>query len=474
MNVLHSYFGDIIEERFRYFPELGERLPMTVAAAVQSKTKPHAPKQTLGSVLRFFLPLGFAACLVSITHAIIHSTLSHAAQPEIAIASYSIGMSLFMLTERPAVLLRQTCSALVRDKVSFRAMSGVTWLLIAAILAFGALICYTPAGELIFRHLYGADPLMIPSIVTGYQFLMWVSIFSALRCLYHGVIINQMRTKWVTIGMIVRLFGMFALSQYFIRTGSVSGAWVGALIFAAGMLIEAGVCYTEGRSLVRKLPDKEDGHEVVSKQHIFTFYRPLLLSSFLVVLVQPAINAMLGKTVNMELSIASFAVATSVFNIVASMFSYIHQIVLNFYRSAPQLVFRFQKLVCLAPSLIIAAISFSPAGSWILSSAMGLSGSLLTETLQVLQVFVIVAAIHPWLDFGNGFLMLFRRTDVFMWSQSANTITAVTLLVLLVWLVPHWDGMIGALTLSAGYAAELSVVAYSLYRARWEIQFRKP
>lgn len=133
----------------------------TAAAAVADKTNPLAEKHTLGRVLRFFLPLGFAACLVSITHAIIHSTLSHAPQPEIAIASYSIAMSLFMITERPAVLLRQTCSALVRDRISFRAMSGVTWLLIAAILTFGAIICYTPAGEAVFRHFYGADPQII-------------------------------------------------------------------------------------------------------------------------------------------------------------------------------------------------------------------------------------------------------------------------------------------------------------------------
>lgn len=105
---------------------------------------------------------------------------------------------------------------------------------------------------------------------------------------------------------------------------------------------------------------------------------------------------------------------------------------------------------------------------------MGLSGALLAETIQVLRVFVIVGAILPWLDFGNGFLMLFRRTHVFMWSQTAHVIAAVTLLVVLVWLVPQWDGMIGALTLFSGSAAELGVVAFSLYRARWEIGFRKP
>lgn len=426
---------------------------------------------TMGSMLRFFLPLGFAACLVSITHSIIHSTLSKADAPELAIAAYALGSSLFGLTEKPAVLIRQTSSALVRDRASFRAMSGVTWLLIAATLVFGALVCYTPAGALLFEKAYGADPLLVPQIIQGYQFFMWISVFSAIRCLYHGVIISQMRTKWVTIGMIVRLFGMFALSQYFIRTDNVNGGWVGALIFAAGMLIEAGVCYWEGRGLARKLPDRLPEHDVATKRDVFNFYRPLLYSSFIVVIIQPAINALLGKTVDIELSIASFAVALSVFSVIQSFFTYIHQIVLNFYRTSASMVLRFQWIVAFLPGLLTAAVSFTPVGTVILADWMGLSGKLLTATQDVLRTFALLGLLLPWLDFGNGLLMLFRRTHVFMWSQAAHTAAAIVVLIALTVLLPGWNGVIGALTMSAGTAGELAVVAAALYRSRGETGF---
>jgi len=437
--------------------------PNTVAAG------PKTSAPTMGGLMRFFVPLGFAACLVSVTHFIINATLTKAAQPELAIAAYAICGSLFGLTERPAVLVRQTCSALVRDRISFRAMSGVTWMLIAATVAFGAFVCYTPFGPFVFRDLYGVDPKLLPAILTGYQFFMWVSVFSALRCLYHGVIISQMRTKWVTIGMIVRLAGMFAISQYFIHSGGVSGAWVGALLFAAGMLIEAGVCYWEGRTLARNLPERIEQHGVTSKRHIFAFYRPLLYSSFIVLAVGPALNALLGRTIDVELSIASFAVASSVFNVIMSVFTYIHQIVLNFYPTSPRLVFRFQRVVAFAPGLLTAALAFTPAGPFVLEAWMGLTGRLLPASLVVLQAFALLGLLLPWVDFGNGFLMLFRRTHVFMWSQSANTAASLAVLVgLVVWL-PSWNGVIGPLVLAAGSAAELGVVAFALYRARWEI-----
>jgi len=442
--------------------------------AAEAAAKPRAATagQTMGTLLRFFVPLGFAACLVTITHSIIHATLAQAARPEIAIATYALGMSLIGLTERPSTLLRQTSSALVRDRLSFRAMSGVTVLFIAAVIALGIVICYTPFGAWLFREAYGADAALVPEIIRGYQFLMWVSVFSAVRCLYHGVIISQMRTKWVTIGMVVRLIGMVALAWYFVRTDSVTSGAIGGLIFAVGMLIEAVVCWAEGRTLTRKLPERLDGHDIATKRHVFGFYRPLLVSSFLVVAVPPAINALLGKTVDVELSIASFAVASSVFNLVMSVFTYIHQIVLNFYPSSPKLVVRFQWLVGFAPAALTVAIAFSPAGPFLLSEAMGLSGRLLEATVGALQAFGLLGLLMPWVDFGNGFLMLYRRTHVFLWSQAANAVAAVGLLIPLVLFAPHWNGAIGPLALAAGSAAELAVVGAALYRARYELGFR--
>ncbi|WP_199613661.1 multi antimicrobial extrusion protein MatE [Paenibacillus alkalitolerans] len=432
--------------------------------SLSQTAKPATARTTsMLTLVLFFLPLGLASCLVTITHVIIHATLSQAQQPEAVIASYAIGMSLFILTERPAVLIRQTCSALVRDRVSFRAMSGVTYILIAACIAFGAIISYTPAGPLVFRQIFGVKPGAVGSVVEGYRFLMWVSVFSALRCLYHGVIISQMRTKWMTIGMVVRLAGMFALSQYFIRMEQVDSGAVGALIFAAGMMIEALVSFLEGRILVRKMPERIQSHGITKKKQVFGFYRPLLYSSFIAVTIHPAVNALLGKTSDIELAIASFAVASSIFNLVMSFFTYIHQIVLNFHASSPELVRRFQLIVGFVPGVLLIAIGWTPIGSYIFAELLGLSGRLLPATIDVLRSFLALAFVLPWLDFGNGLLMLRRRTNVFVWSQCANAGLAVSLLVILVALVPSWNGSIGAVAITGGFAGELAVVWTALY-----------
>jgi progressive ankylosis protein len=438
---------------------------MTLPSLSQSGAPSALREHTMKRLVLFFLPLGLSSCLVTITHVIINATLSRAAQPELIISAYAIGMSLFILTERPAVLIRQTCSTLVRDRISFKAMSGVTKLLIAGCILIGAIISYTPVGPFVFLNLYGVEAASVPSVIEGYRFLMWVSVFSALRCLFHGIIISQMRTKWLTVGMVIRLIGMFALSQYFIRTHQVDSAAVGSLIFAAGMMIEAFVSFLEGRKLVKKMPERIEEHGITNKRQIFRFYRPLLYSSFIAVVVPPAVNALLGKTMDVELSIASYAVASSVFNLVMSFFTYIHQIVLNFYTSSPNLVRRFQRIVAFIPGAILLTICSTPIGSFILSELLGLTGRLFPATYAVLWTYCVLAFIMPWLDYGNGMLMLRRRTNVFVWSQFANAGVALTLLLLLIALVPSWNGRIGVIAVTGGFASELFVVRLSIFLA---------
>jgi hypothetical protein len=413
-------------------------------------------------LLAFFIPLGVSASLVTISHVIINSTLARSAQPEIVIASYAIAMSILGITERPAVLLRHTCSALVRDRISFRAMSTMTWYILSSIILLGLIISYTPVGEWVFVHLIGVNESLLGPVLDAYRILMFVSLFSGLRCLYHGVIITNLRTKWLTIGMIIRLAAMYALSLYFISTNQVNSGTVGAIIFLVGMTIECIVSVFEGRSLLKTLPEKRIDHTVEKKRQVFQFYRPLLYSSFIAVVIGPAINAALGKTTNIELSIASFAIAASLTQLVSSFFSYIHQIVLNFYNSDSSMVYRFTFILSFIPSLLLGILCYTPLGPWFMQTVMGINERLMTESLHTLRIFMIMTLIFPWLDFCNGLIMLRGQTKVMVWSQVSNVAVTIVTLLMAVQFAPAWNGMIGALSQSLGFAGEIAVVLYVL------------
>ncbi|MCL6572981.1 MAG: multi antimicrobial extrusion protein MatE [Bacillus sp. (in: Bacteria)] len=409
------------------------------------------------TLLFFFIPLGLSASLVTLSHIIINSTLVRAENSEFVIASYAIAISLFGITERLGVILRQTCSSLVRDKYSFKLMSIFTIYILVSLMVVAFAVAYTPVGDFIFSKIFGVNATMVNYIKGIYQILIYVTIFSALRCLNQGIIIYNRQTKWLTIGMGIRLAAMYFLSLYFISTDNITGR-SGAIIFLVGMIVECVISFIEARVLVRKMPEKHE-QQIKSKRYIFKFYSPLMLSSVIVVMIGPAINVFLGKTVNIELAIASYAIALSVTQLFLSFFSYIHQIVINFYDDHMKKVKVFSFVIGFIPCILVGIFSFTPIGAFFLEHVMGVNGRLLDASLQVLKVFILMALFFPFVDFFNGLLMVQKQTKVTIISQSTNLIITLIVLIIASKYVAEWNGMIGAIGQSIGLLAELIVVS---------------
>ncbi|MGM7722399.1 multi antimicrobial extrusion protein MatE [Metabacillus sp. Hm71] len=408
-------------------------------------------------ILRFFVPLGLSASLVTFSHMIINGTLTRGENAEVVIASYVIAMSLFGITERLGVLLRNACSALVRDRVSFKVMSAVAAYVVAALMIVAGTIAYTPAGKWIFSTFFGADSNMIVQIVDVYQILIIVTFFSAIRCLFQGVIILNRQTKWLTIGMIIRLIVMYGLSLLFIRSGNIN-AQTGAIIFLSGMIVECLISFIEGRALVKKMVDNDEQHTITKKSQIFNFYNPLILSSLIIVMVGPIINSFLGKTSEIELAIASYAIALSIAQLFLSFFSYIHQIVLTFYKDHPQKVQRFTLMIGFIPTCILAVFCFTPIGGYVIEHALGANERLVAASLDSLKVFMLMTLVFPFIDYCNGLLMVRKQTKIMVISQSTNLLFTFLILLLTSSLFPYWNGKIGALAQSIGMLAELCVL----------------
>ncbi|MDQ1914260.1 multi antimicrobial extrusion protein MatE [Paenibacillus sp. GD4] len=421
----------------------------------------------LSGMLLFFLPLGFSALLISLSHVIINSTLAHAAtRPELVITGYAMAFSIFGLTEEAAVLMRQTCTALVRDRRTFRALLLLAFFLITFILLISFTVAYTPVGAYLFSYVFGVDVELQKDILSTYRILLFVTIFSVIRCIYQGILISHMRTKWLTIAMVVRLSVMYGLSLLYIHNPQAIDGRSGAFIFLAGMMIEAAVSYGEGRLLVKKLPLHSTEGESRDLRGVFTFYRPMLISVFFAVSVTPAINVLLGQTSNMELAVASYSLAFSITWLAISFQTYMHQIVLNFFNKSSRLVYRFCLIVGLIPVCALILLGFTPAGQWALQNLVGVNGELLDATHEALRIFALFALVFPWVDFCNGIVLLRGQTSIMVWSQGSNITITVIVLLLGVWLTPGWNGVIGALAQSAGILAELSVLVAWLSRLR--------
>lgn len=421
---------------------------------------------TVRGILRFFVPLGLSASLVTLSHIIINGTLARAPNPESTIAAYTIGMSIFTITERPAVFLRQTCSALAADRTGFRSVAVVMVYVLLFTLGFGSLLSYTPIGPWLFETLFNAGELLLGGTIAGYRILFLVTIFSAIRCLFQGIIIRNMQTKWMTIAMIIRLLAMYGLSLAWLHAGWTIDSRTGAVIFLTGMFVEAAVSAWEGRRIYRQMPERLRESPIRRTRDVFPFYRPLVVTSLISVMLAPSINVMLGKTSDIELAIASYSVALGVLNLVNSFFTYVHQVVLNFHRQNAAAVRRFVLGANLVPAALVVLLTRTPAGKVVFGAIIGAEGQLLDASLGAMRAFTLHALVFPWVDYCNGLAMLNKKTRFMMGSQAGNLAVTIAALVALTAAAPGWNGTVGALAQSCGVAAELAVMALLIRRWR--------
>jgi progressive ankylosis protein len=410
----------------------------------------------------FFIPLGFSASLTSITHVIINGTLTRAEDAAFIIACYAVAFALFGIVERPIIVFRQTSSALVKDKQSFKLLNIVLIYVVGIVFLFSSLLAYSSIGDWMYVHFFNADENMVHTISQTFKVITLVLIFSGIRGIYQGIIINHLQTKWLTIGVVIRLIGMFVIAYLLVKTDYVTSMG-GAFIFLVGMIIECIISVWKGHFIVKDYPDAKDSTKL-RKSEIFKFYTPLVFYFLIQTMMIPIIYVFLAQSDNIQMGIASFALAFSITNMVLSFFMYTHQIVLQFYKENKKRVINFTLFISVIPSVLLSVLCFSSAGTWFMETVMGADPVLAATTLGVLKFFILKTLVYPIVDFLNGFLMLERQTNRMVLSQVINLLAVLITLSILVLYVPHWNGMNGAIAASIGEVAGLVVVFSIVYK----------
>lgn len=422
-------------------------------------------KLTYNHLSAFFIPLALSSSLTSLTHIIINGTLSRGENATFIIACYAVAFSLFGIIERPIISLRQTSSALVKNPNSFRTITILFLQVTGIIVAISLVISYTKLGDWLFIYFFNASEDMVYTISQTFKVITLVVIFSGIRGIYQGFMINQLETKWITIGVVLRLIGMFAVAYLFITTDRVT-SMVGALIFLVGMFIEMIISVWRGQRILRRQKDNKEPS--VGKKEMLGFYTPLVFFFVIQTLLIPVVYAFLAKTNNIEAGIASFALAYSICQLVLSFFMFTHQIVLQFYDENKEKVLRFMIVISLIPTLLLGILCVTKAGPWFMKVVMGADPSLSNMTIIVLTFFLFRALLFPWVDFLNGYLMLKKRTKKMLIGQIANLVTVVLCLIIFVVFFPQWNGIIGAASISIGELTGLAVVLFNVIRVSKE------
>ena len=261
---------------------------------------------TAGGFARFYTPLAATSLLLTATNPILAAALARSVDPVTALAGYQAAFAVCGVLYAPLFVVQQVAAARLLAAGSFSPVTRFAYLTGAVLSLIGALIAYTPAGDLVFARLVGVSPEVLSESVQAMRWLWPVPFLTAVRAAHQGRLVAGHRTVPIagatggrTAILAVVAFGLLA-------TGG--GAWLGAAAFTAGMIVEMAVVrWARTPDLKLERDDAEADHE-----NIVRFSAPLMFNALLWWTTPLIITAVLARTAEPDQAIAAFLVVEAV------------------------------------------------------------------------------------------------------------------------------------------------------------------
>ena len=268
---------------------------------------PNTKNLTYKTILIFWLPLALTWLFMSVEGPFLASIIARMGDPKFNLAAYGVAFSFALIVEAPVIMLMSASTALAKDYSSFKKLRKFTYFLNGIITLFMLVLLIPQIFEFIAIDLI-ALPLEVERItyLAFWALLPWPAAIGYRR-FYHGILIRNNLTKFVTLGTVVRLFTMLSTTLMLFFFVKLDGAVIASIALSVGVFTEAVISRLFAIKILKKIknekPIKQDGE--LTYKEIFTFYYPLALTSILSLGIHPIVTFFIGQS---RMSIESLAV----------------------------------------------------------------------------------------------------------------------------------------------------------------------
>jgi len=433
---------------------------------------------TYQDLFAFFIPIAVSVMLVFTTHTILNSAMARTAASAAAIASYAIAKSVFDVIRAPTKSLERMFVAQYRSKLLFKRSNKIGVAVILFSTSLLVLVRFTGLGHLVFVTLMGIKPSFLPQVEHALTIFIFFPTLLVIKASIQALVTLSKRTVHLTISTVLRIVVMFAAAAYIVDTGVVKGGAIGAALLLVGMSVEILYVFWASRKLGAGLPDSPNSPErpELSVSGLWRYFLPLVVAQVIHYLGQPSINAGLSRTVNAEVSIATYALAYSFAMIFLSTFFKMHQVVLVFVkdRQGWKKVLRFSVAMGLANTAILLSVALLPAGRSFMQTVMGVPTAMLTPVLRGLSVLAFVPLILCLNEAYSGLLMLTGRTSVITAGKIGSVVGIFIGIFLIRTFFPGVEYLMGCITLIVSFLTEGAVLYMASRRTALFTELPKP
>lgn len=411
-------------------------------------------RQPLAALLKFYLPLAASSMLMMVTHSIVSGAVARTLYPTIALAAYSASYSVAQVFESPCYGLNRMCLTFTRGKKSHRKAAQVALMILGVLISMLAIISWTPLARMILIDVLGVSEEVYSMAVPSMRmFILW-PVASSVRSIFQTPIVMKKRTVWLTINMVARVLIMF------LAAAILPGMWpvgpVGAAILMLGLGTEAFLAFVVSKKGIEPLEDEGPDELIPTTPVILKFALPLTIASSVQTLGRPIITAALSRTVNPEVTLAGYQVATSFSFIFAALTYNIYHMVIIFVKDSASFkqIRRFSAALGTIALVCLWISSVPQMGTWIFGSVIKTPPEVIPEALKTLAFIAMMPFMAAFAEFYGGILMLNQQTVWVTAAKFGNVITSSLTVTALAQTYPAMGAAIGAIALAAGSGME--------------------
>ncbi len=368
---------------------------------------------SLRLVLTRWWPLAASWALMGIELPLVGAVVARLANPDVSLAAYGgFVFPIALIIEAPIIMLLAASTALGRDMQAYRLMHRFMTVTSLGLTILHAILAFTPAFDLVLVTLLGPPDEVIEPARLGLAIMLPWTWTIAYRRFHQGFLIRFGQSGAVGVGTVVRLATVAVVTAATAFAGA-PGIVVATCAIASGVTAEAIYTGWRTRPIVRgPLADAPLADEPLRWNAFGTFYMPLVLTSLLLLLVQPIGAAAMARMPVALASLAAFPVVNGLLFFFRSVgYAYAEVVVALMDRpGAEEALRRFTWILTVGSLVAPALVAATPASRFWFETLSGLRPELATLAQTAFLVGVAWAPLDVLRNYLQGRLVYARAT----------------------------------------------------------------
>ena len=377
--------------------------------------------------------------MLTVEQPILAAVVARSVDAKVQLAAWGLAFSLILVLSAPSISMLAASTALSRDQASYRRGRGYMLWLCVGLTSAHFLLAYTPLFDLVVLQVIAPPPEIVEPVRTGVRILLPFIPSLAIRRFQYGVLIRCDQTRAVSVGTLLRLVLEVALALGLYWLARWDGITVATTAITAGVMFEAVYATMRVRPVLRNnLLTVLPGERPLTVHRFMRLYLPLVLTTFMQIMLQPLVSASLSRMPDSLGSLALWPVLYGVLIMTNSAaIAYVEAVIVLLDRPGSiEALQRFAWQLGLALSAVPLTLAVTPIGDIWFERFAALPPELLMQAQITLWLMIPLPALTALSSWFQGALISGQRTR----SITEAVTLSVTTIAILLTLGSLWVG----------------------------------